>query len=246
MFDLKSVIRGFDKTTEEGIRFRMYKIGSLDVRTTQEGNGEEIIGAVFSIRSSTSPSTSQKHIQDHDKIIKVTEHVEAAQHNAVYCHSYTVLKTIQGDVIVTEKLKDGTVTWEENPEDLEDRNSLAKCIRAWDCSRSKVNVTVGDMKSYKKAHAIESGASHSKRKHYAQLVFNRVKGLESRAQSGFANKNMWNKNKEAKTLRKEKLRFKKDTDRATKHTKAKLGKMDMMVTSPVVVGSWTNWEIAQS
>merc|ERR1719242_2049323 len=137
-----------DKTTEEGIRFRMYKIGSLDVRTTQEDNSKEIIGAVFSIRSSTSSSTSQEHIQDHDKIVKVTEHVEAAQHNAVYCHSYTVLKTVHGDVIVTEKLKDGTVTWEENPVDLEDRNSLAKCIRSWDCSHAKAIVTIGDMKSY--------------------------------------------------------------------------------------------------
>merc|ERR1712242_407671 len=110
-------------------------------------------------------STSQEHIQDHDKIIKVTEHVEVARHNAVYCHSYTVLKTVQGDVIVTEKLKDGTITWEENPEDLEDRNSLAKCIRTWDCSRAKDAVTIGNMMSYKNAHTTEAGASHSKRKH---------------------------------------------------------------------------------
>merc|ERR1719210_578259 len=161
MFDLKSVIRGFDKTTEEGIRFRMYKIGSLDVRTTQEDNGKEIIGAVFSIRSSISSSTSQEHIQDHDKIVKVTEHIEAAQQNAVYCHSYAVLETVRGDVIVTEKLKNGTVTWEENPQDLEDRNSLSRCIRSWDCSRARTNVTIRDMKSYKNAHATNFRAPHS-------------------------------------------------------------------------------------
>merc|ERR1711994_187963 len=109
----------------------------------------------------------------------------------------------------------------------------------------KINVTVGNMKSYRKAHATESGASHSKRKHYAQLVFNRVKGLESRAQSGFANKNMWNKGKEAKNFRKEKLRFKKESDRATVCAKAKPGKIELIITGPVVVGSWTNWEIAQ-
>jgi len=30
------------------------------------------------------------------------------------------------NVVVTEKLKDGSITWEENPAELEDRSSLAK------------------------------------------------------------------------------------------------------------------------
>jgi hypothetical protein len=37
----------FDKITEEGMKFRIYKKGSLEVRTTQEICGKEIIGAVF-------------------------------------------------------------------------------------------------------------------------------------------------------------------------------------------------------
>merc|ERR1711972_379642 len=72
-----------------------------------------------------------------------------------------------------------------------------------------------------------------------------VRGLESRAQSGFANKNKWNKDKEAKNFRKEKLRFKKEAKRATNCAQTKPVKVDMTVTGPIVVGSWTNWEIAQ-
>jgi hypothetical protein len=38
----------FDKATEEGTNFRIYTLGSLEVRTTQEFEGDEIIGAVLS------------------------------------------------------------------------------------------------------------------------------------------------------------------------------------------------------
>merc|ERR1712154_218299 len=39
----------FDKTTEDGVTFRTYRAGSLEVRTVQEINGKETIGAVFSV-----------------------------------------------------------------------------------------------------------------------------------------------------------------------------------------------------
>merc|ERR1712151_603585 len=38
----------FDKQTEEGTRFRIYKSGSLEVRTVQEREGEEVVGAIRS------------------------------------------------------------------------------------------------------------------------------------------------------------------------------------------------------
>ena len=41
---------------------------------------------------------------------------------------YTVLETKQGSVIVTEVLDDGSVSWVQNPNNLEDRNSLAKLL----------------------------------------------------------------------------------------------------------------------
>jgi hypothetical protein len=40
----------FDKCTEEGTRFRVYRTGKLEVRTTQEpGSAEECLGAVFAV-----------------------------------------------------------------------------------------------------------------------------------------------------------------------------------------------------
>jgi len=45
---LKASKPTFDKTTEEGTQFRIYALGSLEVRTTQEFDGDEVIGAVFS------------------------------------------------------------------------------------------------------------------------------------------------------------------------------------------------------
>jgi hypothetical protein len=38
----------FDRSTEEGLRFRIYRVGGLEIRTTQEITGEEALGAVFS------------------------------------------------------------------------------------------------------------------------------------------------------------------------------------------------------
>jgi len=47
---LKTVTPVFDKSTEEGIRFRIYQLDSLEVRTTQQSDlgSNETIGAVFS------------------------------------------------------------------------------------------------------------------------------------------------------------------------------------------------------
>jgi len=46
---LKDTVPIFDKSTEEGMRFRIYKAGNLEVRTTQDFEGSEVIGAVLSV-----------------------------------------------------------------------------------------------------------------------------------------------------------------------------------------------------
>merc|ERR1719464_66306 len=38
----------FNKLTEDGARFRIYKVGNVELRTIQEHDGEETVGAVFS------------------------------------------------------------------------------------------------------------------------------------------------------------------------------------------------------
>jgi len=47
---LKAVTPMFDNSTEEGTRFRIYRLGSIEVRTMQEFEGNEIIGAAFSMK----------------------------------------------------------------------------------------------------------------------------------------------------------------------------------------------------
>jgi hypothetical protein len=44
---LKDSVPTFDKSTEEGMRFRIYKAGKLEMRTTQDFDASEVIGAVF-------------------------------------------------------------------------------------------------------------------------------------------------------------------------------------------------------
>jgi len=44
----------FDKSTEDGMHFRIYRLGSLEVRTAQELGSEEVVGAVYSVYSQTS------------------------------------------------------------------------------------------------------------------------------------------------------------------------------------------------
>jgi hypothetical protein len=44
---LKDSVPVFDKSSEEGMHFRIYKAGSLEVRTTQDFEGDEVLGAVL-------------------------------------------------------------------------------------------------------------------------------------------------------------------------------------------------------
>lgn len=172
---LQSSAPSFDKTTEEGLRFRIYRLGSLEVRTLQELAGSESVGAVFTKESHTSEE-SQHHANEKDKISKVTEYVECARasdsdglRNWRY---YVVLETIGGQKVVTECLKDGKVTWDENPAYLEDRISLSKVTNSVEQS---TGATIGDMKSYRStATTNPSTASGCACKKYARNAFNRA------------------------------------------------------------------------
>jgi len=140
---LKSAVPVFDKTTENGTRFRIYQFGSMEVRTTQELDGTETIGVVFSSRVSKEGSENdQRGVKDNERIVKVSEYVEKSE-GVPRC--YVVLETDQKSVILTEELPDGTVKREHNPKDLDERNSLAKLVRHTpDCSA--FNITVNDIK----------------------------------------------------------------------------------------------------
>merc|ERR1719401_3112407 len=167
----------FDWTTEDGQRFRIYRFGDLEARTTQLPGGHEEVGVVFTRR--TPPATSA---EPEDVIVKVTQYVEADPEAAAglglkSCRFYVVLETLRGHVIATERLRSGSVTWAENPVDLETRNSQAKVLRG-DKSLQE-GKTVRHLKLYCESRLQEGFAgavSHSSRKHFADRMYERAGG----------------------------------------------------------------------
>eukprot|EP00747_Dinoflagellata_sp_TGD_P159003 gnl/TRDRNA2_/TRDRNA2_177865_c0_seq1.p1 gnl/TRDRNA2_/TRDRNA2_177865_c0~~gnl/TRDRNA2_/TRDRNA2_177865_c0_seq1.p1 ORF type:complete len:957 (+),score=184.45 gnl/TRDRNA2_/TRDRNA2_177865_c0_seq1:1256-4126(+) len=231
----------FDKIAEDGVKFRIYQFSSLEVRTTQEPDGREVIGMVFSVRSerqegAAAEEAASRTTGDEDKIVKATEYVEWAHNGTsaltrisskkapkdivtrrspLYRRSYVVLETEHGDRLVTEAFEDGTVTWEKNPKDLADRSSLAKVIRCDDCRTA--NITVANVQSYRarEAYRLRFGASRAKCHNYVQGAY--CKASQKPDQSGFLSKSDWIVPME-----------KEDTK---------------VIKAPCIVGSWDNWAI---
>jgi len=170
---LKSASPFFDKTTEDGLRFRVYRMGSLEVRSVEEGEGQEVVGAVLSKRA---PEAKEKFepkqvISDQDKLVKVTEYVERAQSSPTGYRYYVVLQ-IEGGAIITELLEDGSTAFEVAPQDWEERACFAKVLRSTNCRSERI--TVGDMRKYIQAKLSGSASSASARKRFARSVFKRV------------------------------------------------------------------------
>lgn len=178
---LQTAVPIFDKRTEEGARFRIYKVGCIEVRTVQDYEGEETIAIVFSINTSSQRKIDkiQESLMGHEKLVKVTEFVEKSPEQAPgspsgtsSCQYYTVVETVTGNVIVAEKLRDGTATLTHNPKDLNFRISLAKTICTKDCG--SIATTVSDLIVY---HEKELREGNSSCKHYAQGAYSCALGL---------------------------------------------------------------------
>jgi hypothetical protein len=168
---LKSAVPKFDKTAEDGMRFRVYQTGSLEMRTTQEYGGKEAVGVVFQILApkpvTPASATSGKDwaTLEKERVVNVTQHVEGTQdvplaqkpvgHSTGHRY-YVVLETEGADFIVLERLRDGSVAWVENPKDLEARNSLARVTRSVNCRTA--SFTVQDLKSYQTSEAQRGGS----------------------------------------------------------------------------------------
>jgi len=175
----------FDEQTEDGARFRIYKMGSLEVRTTQASGAAEEIGAVFSV--TTAQDDAEERLDLQARVVKATEYVEPlpqsgsrVQQWTLECRSYVVLETDAGRSIMVEKLQDGRAVWRQDPADLEDRNSLAKVVRSQECTDG---LTVGGVRDSQQAGA--AGASASECRHYAQEVFRAVNRSEQQPRCGF-------------------------------------------------------------
>merc|ERR1711862_594372 len=105
-------------------------------------------GAFFSMRDMTQLASGHTAL-GREKIIKATEYVEKAPEASQDAgkpdsHYYIVFETERGSKIVSEKVLEEAM-WEENPVDLEDRNSLAKVIRT--AVTRQACITVQDLKN---------------------------------------------------------------------------------------------------
>jgi len=164
---LKTSVPTFDKETEDGTRFYIYRLGSLEVRATQVPTGKKVVGAVFSL-SSRDTIEEPEEGQDNDRIIKAMQFVEKAPIGALRCRYYVVFETAMGRRYVTERLSNGVVAWKVSPDDIEDRNSLAKVICTTECN----GAAVGDVRNYLVADARRPKTFKSKQ--YARAAFRHV------------------------------------------------------------------------
>lgn len=177
---LRSTVPEFEKCTEDGTKFLIYRLGSLEVRATQERDAQVVIGAVFSTNGAEglAPATRDacQRIQDDEAIVKVSHYVERALHGKLRCQSYVVIETKGGHRFVTEKLRDGTALWKEDPEDLSDRNSLAKVVCAAECNQQRV--TVGEVRGHwaREAARPKARSLPAMCKRYAQAAYRVANG----------------------------------------------------------------------
>mmetsp|Transcript_43762 Transcript_43762/g.126445 ORF Transcript_43762/g.126445 Transcript_43762/m.126445 type:complete len:1161 (+) Transcript_43762:61-3543(+) len=132
---LKTAAPVFDKRTEDGTRFRIYRVSSFEVRTTQRHDEKEVIEVVFSSVSTPQahPSGGERSAAEDEKVIKVTEYVEGVKGTepegpspGLPHHYFAVVTTAAGSMIVTERLADGALAWAANPEGLGSRCALAR------------------------------------------------------------------------------------------------------------------------
>jgi len=153
---LKTAAPVFDKSTEDGTRYRIYRVSSLEVRTTQRHDEKEAIGVVFSVAadSQAHPVACEQSMKFDERIVKVTEFVELAgegtdrpeEAGAVPPFRYfAVLATESGCAVATERLADGTVAWAENPDGLDARCARARVTGCSDAGGSRV--TLADLKA---------------------------------------------------------------------------------------------------
>jgi len=169
---LKTAVPIFDKFTEDGMCFRIYRLGSLEVRTFQEIQCEVVIGAVFSLQDPKSSASSRTcKVEEEEIITKATEYVERAV--AGHRRYYVVLETEAGQQILTERHRDGRVSWEAYPENLEERNSLAKVTRSKACLAA---TSIRDLDMHAMSISQDGPVSPSACKRWARSTFWRIVG----------------------------------------------------------------------
>jgi len=140
------VLPTFDKTTEEGHRFRVYRWGKYIVRTVEEPTSAHRIVAVFEKKDVPSPSVGQPLLTS-SLIANITEYVELGDTTASgsdYYQQFLVVDTACGGTVEVELQSRGGnseaassqepsttgFSWLENSRRLPQRRSCAKVLRA--------------------------------------------------------------------------------------------------------------------
>jgi len=159
----------FHQVTEDGVIYRIYKLGSLEVRTIQEVDASEMVHVVFSSRAVSWETRGSKpqDVLGKEKLARCKVYIEAMEHEA--CNNYyVVLETEEKTLIVAERMADGSLCWLQNPHNLEDRNSLAKLLFTADC---KEGLHMAAVKQHFEALPRDDGLDCRKRFAKALYVF---------------------------------------------------------------------------
>jgi len=168
----------FKEITEDATLFRIYRIGSLEVRTVQEFSKEEVIGAVFSRSNVNLVSGAVKQaLQDGERLIMAKLYVEAidvqdrnsdkAPRHLDKCHYFFVLETNRANMMVTEKAADGSTSWVVNPRNIEDRISLSKLVKQRDCN---TQVTVQQLQNLQSHRQGKQGSFAAQKRHATEIM----------------------------------------------------------------------------
>uniref|UniRef100_A0A7S4SMQ4 Uncharacterized protein n=1 Tax=Alexandrium monilatum TaxID=311494 RepID=A0A7S4SMQ4_9DINO len=173
---LRTATPVFDKAAEDGTKFRIYEVGSLEVRTLQEHDGQERIGVVFSTRAPRSERSAVGDIESkHDgTVVRATMFVETtaqtkdSKRPPADIRFYVVFETLGGDLVMTERIGDRTL-WVQNPDELEARNSYAKVTRSVDCS--SMGITILDVKEHQERELASIGRTEAECASYADGVY---------------------------------------------------------------------------
>jgi len=180
-------VKDFDKATEEGTRYRIYSLGSFEVRTVQQAGARspEVVGAVFARRTAgwTPSKYRMQSLPDRELLVQGRVYIEEDQETMDCttkgkdkCHYYVVLETNRGNIIVTEKLTNGSTSLVVSPDNIEDRNSLARLLFTVEPGRSFVSVH--DLKRLVDSYSepLSKRAAPTQRKAYAKAIYKMMAG----------------------------------------------------------------------
>jgi len=169
---LVGAVPKFDRCTEDGTRWLVYRVGALEIRAIQAPGGSVEIGAVFSVLSSLDQGAQgRRTAADSEVITEVKLCVESAAHGKLRSQHFLAVTTQAGSKVLIERRGDGSLAWVEGARNVEDRISLAKTVES--ISDCKKGTTIGELRAQHEVEASANvdSASGSRSKRYANSLY---------------------------------------------------------------------------